>query len=120
MNVWRRLASVLAGLLLCAACVVLAVFLHREGIVLAGAWAGVIGLLGIPIGCLGVWLAWPGGKESAELPEQESQVSIQHNEASYQGVNFAVQDGTQTIYYKQPDNISDMAGKQQPDKESEE
>ena len=120
MNVWRRLGSVLAGLLLCAACVVLAVFLHREGIVLAGAWAGVIGLLGIPIGCLGVWLAWPRGKESEELPEQESQVSVQHNEASYQGVNFAVQDGTQTIYYRQPDNISDTAKNRQPDKKSEE
>ncbi|HEY1665337.1 MAG TPA: hypothetical protein VGG54_06570 [Trebonia sp.] len=109
MNVWRRLCSVLAGLLLGAACVVLAIFLHREGIVLAGAWAGVIGLLGIPVGGLGVWVAWPrkGSEElprqAAELSEQGSRMSFQRNDSTYQGTTFAVQDGTQTIYYKQRD-----------------
>lgn len=119
MDVWRRLGSVLVGLLLGAACIVLAVFLHREGIVLAGAWAGVIGLLGIPIGGLGVWLAWPRTKGSEELPEEGSKVNVQQNEASYQGIIFAVQDGTQTIYSKQLDNIHNMAKKQQPNKETE-
>ena len=119
MYVWRRLGSVLAGLLLCAACVVLAVFLHHEGIVLAGAWAGVIGLFGIPIGALGVWLAWPRSRQAKELSEQESQTSVQHNEASHHGTTFAVQDGSQIIYYKQPGDIPNTTRQQHSGKRSE-
>jgi hypothetical protein len=104
---WRRVGSVLAGVLLGAVCVALAVFLHREGIILAGAWAGVIGLLGIPVAALGAWLAWPRGEDATDSPEKKSQISVQYNETSDHGTTFAVQDGKQTIYYKQsPDNIA--------------
>jgi hypothetical protein len=88
--------------------VVLAFFLHRQGVVLAGAWAGIIGLLGIPIGLLGVWLAWPRDEDTESAPEQKTQASFQNNTTSGPGTIFAVQDGNQTIYYKQsPDNIID-------------
>lgn len=66
----RRLGAVIVGAVLGAACVVLGVFLHREGVVLAGAWAGIIGLLGIPIGALGVWLAWPRGRGEATVRDE--------------------------------------------------
>jgi hypothetical protein len=109
MHMWRHLCSVLAGLLLGAACVVLAIFLHRQGIILAGAWAGVIGLLGIPIGALGVWLAWPRGENTESPIEQKPQAKVQRNETSGGGTIFAVQDGNQIIYNKQSaDNITDV------------
>ncbi len=85
-----------------AACIVLAVFLHREGVVLAGAWAGIIGLLGIPIGALGVWLAWPRSHEEATVRDQGPSVNIQHNTASRGGTTFAVQDGDQSINSDRP------------------
>jgi hypothetical protein len=84
-----------------AACAVLAFFLHREGIVLAGAWAGVIGLLGIPIGALGVWLAWPRSRDEKDPPGGESPTRVQRNMASSHGSVFAVQDGEQNIYNRQ-------------------
>jgi hypothetical protein len=106
----RRLGSVLGGLLLGAACAILAVFLHHEGIILAGAWAGIIGLAGIPIGILAVWLAWPREPDAADSPDQKPRTNVQHNQASGLGATFAVQDGNQFIYYKQPSNdITDPA-----------
>jgi hypothetical protein len=99
---WRRLGSVLLGVLLGAACTVLAIFLYREGIIRAGAWAGVIGLLGIPIALVAVWLAWPRDRDAAKLPEQESRLKVQYNKASQHSSTFAVQDGNQGIYYSRP------------------
>src|ERR1700722_9139135 len=101
-GMWRRLASVVVGVIVLAACTVLAIFLHREGIILAGAWAGVIGLLGIPIGALGVWLAWPHSHDEKDPPRQESPIRVQRNMASSHGSVFAVQDGEQNIYNRQP------------------
>jgi uncharacterized membrane protein YccC len=101
-GMWRRLASVVVGVIVLAACVVLAIFLHREGIVLAGAWAGIIGLLGIPIGALGVWLAWPRSRDEKDPPALESPIRIQRNTTSSHGSVFAVQDGEQNIYNRHP------------------
>jgi hypothetical protein len=114
---WRRTASVLAGLLLGGACVGLGIFLHHEGIVLAGAWAGVIGLLGIPVGALGVWLAWPRGEEPARLSEQEPLTSIQYNESSGHGTIFAVQNGKQVIYPDQSSRDASIAKERHSDEE---
>lgn len=77
-------------------------FLHREGVVRAAAWAEIIGLSGIPIAVLGVWLAWPRTNDSKDLPKQKSSVRIQQNNPSDHGTTFAVQDGNQIIYRDRP------------------
>jgi hypothetical protein len=102
----RRLGAVIIGVVLGAACVALAVFLHREGVVLAGAWAGIIGLLGIPIGALGVWLAWPRGRGEATVGGQGPSADIQKNTASRGGTIYAVQSGNQSINTNRPNDAS--------------
>jgi hypothetical protein len=87
---------------------VLAIFLHSEGIILAGAWAGIIALLGIPIGILGVWLAWPRDQDDIPSRGESPGDRIQHNIASQNGTIFAVQDGHQSIkYYPPPPPVVD-------------
>jgi hypothetical protein len=92
----------MAGVLVGVVGLALGFFLHREGIIRAGAWAGIIGLSGIPIGVLGVWLAWPRTRDGGDLPEQGSSVRIQQNNPSGHGTTFAVQDGNQIIYGDKP------------------
>lgn len=99
MRLGRRAGAVALGATVGVACVVLAIFLHREGVVLGGAWAGIISLLGIPIGGLGVWLAWPRGGDKPPVSEKRLNVTYQHNSTSVQGTIFAVQDGNQNINY---------------------
>jgi hypothetical protein len=94
-----RVGAVAIGAIVAAACVVLAIFLRREGVVLGGAWAGIIGLLGIPIGVLGVWLAWPRGGDKLTAHEESLNVRFQRNVTSGHGTVFAVQDGNQSISY---------------------
>jgi hypothetical protein len=114
----RRLGAVIVGAVLGAACVVLAVFLHREGVVLAGAWAGIIGLLGIPIGALGVWLAWPRGRGEAAGRDEGPNAEIQNNTASQGGTIYAVQEGNQSINYNRSDDDNNgLIPKQHPKRE---
>src|SRR5208282_289174 len=100
------------------ACIALAVFLHREGVVLAGAWAGIIGLLGIPIGALGVWLAWPRGRGEATARDQEPSADIQNNTAFRGGTIYAVQGGDQSINNNRPsDDTNELLPKERPKRE---
>lgn len=100
----RRFSAVTVGVIIGAACVTLAIFLHNEGLIRAGAWAGIIGLLGVPIGLLGVWLAWPRDRDDATAGEHGPSAQIQQNTTSQHGTTFAVQDGHQTINYYRPPN----------------
>jgi hypothetical protein len=99
MKMGRRVGALAIGVLVGAACVVLAIFLYREGLVRAGAWAGIIGLFGIPIGALGVWLAWPRGDDKATEHQERPNVRFQRNITSGHGTIFAVQDGNQSVNY---------------------
>jgi len=99
----RRVGAIATGVVISAGCVVLAIFLHSEGIILAGAWAGIIALLGIPIGILGVWLAWPRDHDDIPSRDESNIDRIQRNIATQHGTIFAVQDGHQSISYNSPD-----------------
>ena len=100
----RRVGAIATGAVIGAGCVALAIFLHSEGIILAGAWAGIIALLGIPIGILGVWLAWPLDHDAVPSRDESHIDRIQRNIASQHGTIFAVQDGHQSIRYNSPDD----------------
>jgi hypothetical protein len=93
----RRVGAVAVGVVVGAVCVAFGVFLHGQGVDRAGAWAGIIGLLGVPLGVLGVWLAWPRGGDGAAGRERAPQVKTQHNTASGGATVNAVQDGNQII-----------------------
>ena len=85
------MGAVAVGILVAAVCVAIGVFLHGQGLARAGAWAGIIGLLGLPLGALGVWLAWPRGGDGA------AHTKVQNTTASDGGTAFVVMDGDQVI-----------------------
>lgn len=98
----RRFSAVTVGVVTGGACIALAIFLHKEGLVRAGAWAGVIALLGIPISILGVWLAWPSDHDRGSEHRRSLRLAIQRNTSTQQSTIFAVQDGEQTVNYARP------------------
>ncbi len=113
---WRQLAAVAVGVVVGGVCVVVAIFLHRQGVDRAGAWASIIGLLGIPIGMLGVWLAWPHSSGTVDQSNSPPTVRIQHNSASEGGTTFAVQDGLQIIDYdRSPDQTNRVSQEKNKD-----
>jgi hypothetical protein len=95
----RRLGAVAVGFVVGAACVVVGLFLRGQGVERAGAWAGIIGLLGLPLGALAVWLAWPRGKDEAAERTRAQQGKVQFNTASRGGTVFGTQDGSQRVDY---------------------
>jgi hypothetical protein len=94
----QRLLATALGVALAVAAGVLAWFLHGQGLERAGAWAGIIGLLGIPLGLSGTYLAWPR-EQSHDRQCTSPSKNIQINSASSGGSVFGVQNGKQRVVF---------------------
>jgi hypothetical protein len=91
----RRALGLLVAAVVVFGCAALVWFLLRQHHVdRAGAWAGIIGLAGLP---LAVWALWLALRPVPEPPAPQPNVQV--NRASKSGTVYAVQEGNQTVHH---------------------
>jgi hypothetical protein len=100
----RRVLGLLLAVLVVLGCAGMAWFLLRQQHVdRAGAWAGIIGLAGLPLAVWAIWLA-------LHPPPVAEQPKVQTNQASTGGTVYAVQDGNQTVHHHPTQDVGDGGG----------